>query len=233
MEFDFKIIEESLKKAWQAFVDNIIAYIVAAIIFIIVASVASQFITGVALIWAVLSLSLSFAASAIYGLVLAIIGIVGLIILPPVAYGLYYMSLKGLRGEKVDIKDIMYGLNAKTIVRSWIYFIVLYAIMFVFAIISAILGFIPFLGGLIALILMIIVYTFLFFSLYIYVMTPNENVVYALKEGVEIAKKNFLMTFVAMILSGILCILIVTIPLGLAFGGEILKKIVPTLKDDS
>ncbi|WNY24519.1 hypothetical protein [Methanolapillus millepedarum] len=234
MDFDFKLMKESAQKSWHVFVGHIVVYVVAAIILIIVTGLASLFVAGVALVGAVSSFNLSFEVSTAFGAVLILIGLVGVVFLPPVSYGVYYMCLKGLRGEKVEVKDIMYGFKStNTFFRGWIYFIIFYALFIVLSVISLFLGFIPFLGGLISFIIHLIIHTVLFFSFYIYVMTPKENVIYALQESVKIAKNHFIMTFVTMILAGLFCILIVTIPFGIAFGAEMLKKIVPTIRDGS
>ncbi|MDV0445345.1 hypothetical protein MmiAt1_09190 [Methanimicrococcus sp. At1] len=203
---DFDVITSSLKKGWDAFIGNIVAYIV--------------------------------------GLIIMIIGSILIVTAAPLMYGMYYMVLKGLRGEKVEIKDIFYGFSSVSMfIRSWIGFIVYILII---VIIGFILGFI---GGaisaatgsaavasLMSLLILIITYIieiFVYYSLYIYVMTPSENIIYAMKESIGVGKSNILTVLITIILASIISILVITAPLGMLFAASVLKELNPGLKDAS
>jgi len=206
---DFNVITDNLKKAFDGFVANIVAYIVGALI--------------------------------------VAIGSIFIITAAPLVYGLYTMVLKGMRGEKVEIKDVLYGFSSGSIfIRSWIGLLGLMAapicVMIVYVIISIIVGLITpasitFLIMMVLYLLMIIIFLviglFLYYSLFIYVMTPSENIIYAIKESIAIAKANLIMVLLTMIISGILGMFTITIPLGWLFAAYMLKEFKPDLKDNS
>jgi hypothetical protein len=205
---DFDIITESAKKAFDNFVQNIVAYIV--------------------------------------GLLIACIGSMFIITSAPLFYGLYYMVLKGTRGEKVEIKDVFYGFSSGNIfIRSWIGFIgiaiapiVLWVIVFI---IIAILTLISptlavMLGMLLYLVLLVAMFVlaiFLYYAIYIYIMTPSENIVYAIKESISIGKANIIMMLLTIIIASVMSCLWVTTPLGMVFAAYVLKELKPDLKDGS
>jgi hypothetical protein len=206
---DFNIITENVKKAFDGFVANIVAYIIGALI--------------------------------------VAIGSCLVITAAPLMYGLYTMVLKGTRGEKVEIKDVLYGFSSGSIfIRSWIgligLMVVPICIMIVYVIISIIIGLVA--PTSIALMIMMVLYLlmiivflviglFLYYTLFIYVMTPSENIVYAIKESIAIAKANLIMVLLTMLISGILGIFTITIPLGWLFAAYMLKEFKPDLKDNS
>ncbi|WNY24518.1 glycerophosphodiester phosphodiesterase [Methanolapillus millepedarum] len=204
MSFNSGLITTGLKKAWAAFIENVVALIV--------------------------------------GLLITMIGSILIVTIAPLFYGFYYMCIKATRGEKVEIKDVFYGFKSLSVfIRSWIYFIIMIVIGIVLGIVMSLLNIIPYLGPIIGLILSIILYVFLMFSIYIYIMKPNENVIYAIKESVNIAKDNFLMVLVVAIISYLLIVIgmlliivwLVTIPLAFAFDAYMLKELKPAIKDES
>ena len=209
---DYDVITEGVKKAFDTFVQNIVAYIV--------------------------------------GVLIAIIGSIFIITIAPLFYGLYYMAIKGARGEQVEIKDVFYGFSSiGVIIRSWIGFLVVGLISAIIGfIVGFIIGFIlglvivavpslalmvSLLSMIVSLIVSIIIQIFLFYTMYIYIMTPSENILYALKESVDIGKSNILMVFLTILISGILSIFIITMPLGSLFAVYVLKELKPELKDGS
>ena len=197
---DFDIISGGVKKAFDTFVQDIVVYIVGALIF-------------------------AFGSCLI-------------ITSAPLLYGLYYMVLKGTRGEKVEIKDVLYGFSSGSIfVRSWIgaigMAIVPIIVVIVLMIPIFILPSLSFIFILIMWVAMLVIGIFLFYSPYIYVMTPSENIVYAIKESISIGKSNILMVLVTIIVTGILSMFYVTMPLGSLFAVYVLKELNPEIKDDS
>jgi len=205
---DFNVITDNLKKAFDGFVANIVAYIVGALI--------------------------------------VAIGSIFIITAAPLVYGLYTMVLKGTRGEKVEIKDVLYGFSSGSIfIRSWIGFLGLMAVpiciwiaymvlIFVIGLVSttaaALIGMVL---SLVLFIVMLVLFLFLYYTLFIYVMTPSENIIYAIKESIAIAKANLIMVLLTMLISGILGMFTITIPLGWLFAAYMLKEFKPDLKDNS
>ena len=203
---DFDVISKSLKKAVDVFVANVVAYIV--------------------------------------GFLITMIGSCLIVTMAPLMFSLYRMAIKGSRGEKVEIKDIFYGFSSGSIfIRSWIGFLGFMApfivIMVAYAIISAILaaiklGFIAIFLYFVVLIIFFVLMIFLYFTMFIYVMTPSQNIIFALKESFGISKSNIVMTILTIIIAGFCGILFVTAPLGYIFAVYMLKdSLAPGIKDES
>jgi hypothetical protein len=199
---DFDAITESVKKAFDAFMQNIVVYIV--------------------------------------GFLIAIVLCIFIITIAPLIYGLYYMIIKGTRGEKVEIKDVFYGFSSLgIIIRSWIgvivYGLIYFIVSFIIGMISAIIPSlaVALLISLVSMLISLILTIFLYYTLYIYVMTPSENIIYAIKESVDIGKSNIIMVFLTIVISYILSILIITWPLGALFAVYMLKELKPEIKDES
>jgi len=204
---DFDLITTAVKKAFDTYVENIVVYIISALI--------------------------------------AVFGSCFIITSAPLAYGLYSMILKGTRGEKAEIKDILYGFSSLDIfIRSWIGVLALavipICISIAFTILSMVLVAISsslgFLVALLSLCMIIVIFAlviFLYYSLFIYVMTPSENIIYAIKESIAIAKENLIMVILTVIIAGILGMFTITIPLGWTFAAYMLKELKPDLKDNA
>ncbi|MCL2142163.1 MAG: hypothetical protein FWH46_04735 [Methanimicrococcus sp.] len=202
---DFDVISVSLKKAFDVFVANIVAYIV--------------------------------------GFLICVVGSCFIVTIGPLFYGLYYMVLKGSRGETPDIKDIFCGFSSvSAFIRSWVGFLgfflplfVVYIIFFLLIMFSTALrlGFLSFLFMPVMFLIVFVLMIFLYFTLFIYVMTPSENIVFALKESFRISKSNLIMTILTIIIAGFCGILFVTMPIGLLFAASMLKEFEPSLKDQS
>ena len=236
---DFDIITSSLKKGWEVWKNNAVAYVVGLLLIFVLTAVIwliagflgiGAMLTGVvALIAGVGTSGLAFTGMGIVAMILAFI--VSILIVAPLLLGTIHMAIKGARGDKVEIKDVFYSFNKGRYVRILI-FIIVYAIIFM------ILNIIPVLGQILA----IIVQFLLVFSFYIYMMVPSQNVVYALKESFNTVKDNFLVVLVAYIVYIILIIigslllgigLLVTLPIAMIMMATILTQLRPDIKDAS
>ncbi|WNY27919.1 hypothetical protein MmiEs2_00980 [Methanimicrococcus stummii] len=196
---DFDILTSGLKNGWDAFKNNIVAYVL--------------------------------------GLLIAVIGSILIVTIAPLVYGLSYMAVKGARGEKVEITDIFYGFKSvSAFIRSWMYYIVYVVVIIIIAVITYLLTMVsPFLS-IIGTLLSVIWALVTFYSMYIYVMTPSENAVYAYKEGFNVLKENLIMTILAYIVVYLLAVigaillgigLLVTIPIAFVFTVSVLKALKP------
>jgi hypothetical protein len=163
-------------------------------------------------------------------IVAVVVAVILAIISATIMFGLVYMAIKGARGDKVAIKDAFYSIKSlKNLIRCLIFVIVFFII--------ALVNIIPILGQIIFIVLMIL----LCYSLFIYIMAPSENIVYALKESFAIAKENIVITLVAIIVAIILNFIgsllivgtLVTTPVLLIFMVLILKELKPGIKDQS
>lgn len=229
---DFDIITSGLKKGWEVWKNNAVAYVVGIILMVIVAVI----VVAVAALLGGASVATAIQTGSTAGLGMAVVGllislVVSILILMPLGFGVTYMAIKGSRGEKVEIKDIFYSFHKGVYVRMLIFGIV-------YAIIFGILGMIPIIGGL----LVLIIEFLLFFAIYIYIMTPSENIVYAFKESFNVVKDNLLLVLVAyivyilLIAIGALLLgigLLVTMPIALIFVTSVLKTLKPELRDGS
>lgn len=212
---DFNVITSALKKGVDAFVSNVLAYII--------------------------------------GFLIMIIGSILIVTIAPLVYGMYYMILKGTRGEKVEIKDVFYGFKSVSMfIRSWVglivYGLIVFVIVFIVAFVGGLIGgilesaSIVLLTTLVAMVVAIILEIFLYFTWYIYVMTPSENIIYAIKESISIGKANVLTVLITIIISGILAfigglvfgiLILVTGPIAMLFAAYVLKEIKPEIKDEA
>ncbi|MDY0266205.1 MAG: hypothetical protein RBQ94_00930 [Methanimicrococcus sp.] len=230
---DFDTITSSLKKGWEVFKDNAVAYVVGMIIIALIVGIVSVVasVLGVAAIIPAIT-SGSFTGLGLSFVVLFIAALVLFVLVSPLAFGVTYMGIKGSRGDKVEINDVFYAFRSKNlIIRSLIY-------VLVFGLIASILSLIPILGQLI----LIIVEILLFYTAYIYVMTPSENIVYALKESFNVVKENLLITIIAFIVNIVLIMIgmillgigvLITAPIAMIFAITLLKELKPDLKDNS
>lgn len=109
----------------------------------------------------------------------ALIGSILIITAAPLFYGLYFMALKGIRGEEIEIKDVFEGFNH--FVRSWVLLIV-----------AAILVMI---GFMLLVIPGIIIGILLIYALPLLVIRGYGGVD-AIKESIEIGRANFVDTLI-------------------------------------
>ncbi|MCL2862745.1 MAG: hypothetical protein FWE54_01410 [Methanimicrococcus sp.] len=212
---DFNIITDGLKKSWDVFVGNAVPFIVGLVILFI---------------------------AAFFSFLL-----IPIVLVAPLGYGFAYMTIRGIRGEKVEIGDIFIALKSVSMfIRSWMYFIIPLAIIFVLSIFVIIFaGLLATISGTLSFLFLMFLFVLcfilgialipvLFFALYIYVMTPSENVVYAYKEGFNVFKGNIIMTIITIIVVYLLSIIPI---LGSILGGlltvHVLKTLKPDLRDDA
>jgi len=227
---DFDIITENLKKGFDHWKDNLVAYLVAMIISIVVGSIIGSIASVFGLfgfISAILSGSFAGMGMAFVGMIISLVLVI--CITAPLDVGLVYMAIKGTRGEKVEITDVFYAFKSMSVyIRTLIFIVVFFVLLGIFSII-------PFIGTLIFMILFI-------YTVFIYIMTPSEGIVYALKESFNIAKDNLVMTIIALLVVLVLNFigsipfglgLFITVPISFIFITYILKELKPDIKDDS
>jgi membrane-anchored glycerophosphoryl diester phosphodiesterase (GDPDase) len=65
----------------------------------------------------------------VVGSIVAVIGSILIVTIAPLFYGLTYMALKGVKGEKVEINDVFEGFHH--FVKSWIFAIITGVLLFV------------------------------------------------------------------------------------------------------
>lgn len=137
--------ENVFRRSWDAFKDNIAAYIV--------------------------------------GTLITIIGSIFIITAAPLWYGLTYMTVKGMRGEKVEINDVFEGFN--NFIKSWVYllaYLIIVGIGYMFLV----------LPGIVLSILLIYSFPLL--------VIRGYGVMDAIKESIDICKQNFVDTLVLTII---------------------------------
>ena len=227
---DFDIVTNGLKKAFDVWIKNLVAYVVgmlliALIVLILFGSASLLGATG-------LVTAISTGSYEGMGVAIAAMGIslvVVILVLCPLSFGLFYMAIKGTRGEKVGITDVFYAFKSiGTYIRALIYFIV-------YGLLAALFSLIPFIGS--------IIFSILFlYTAYIYIMTPSGNIIYALKESFNVSKDNLAITIVAVIVQFVLFFigflllglgLLVTLPVAYIFISYVLKELKPGIKDES
>lgn len=141
--------EDIFSRSWNAFKDNVAAFIIATII--------------------------------------VVFGSIFIVTIAPLFYGLTYMAVKGLRGEKVEVNDVFEGFNR--FVKSWV-------LLLVSVILIGIGYMLLVLPGLILSILLI-------YSLPLLVI-KDYGAMDAIKESIDISKQNFLDSLVLLIIVAII-----------------------------
>ncbi|WP_135604959.1 YciC family protein [Methanococcoides sp. NM1] len=122
-------------------------------------------------------------AAYVVATLIAFIGSIFIVTIAPLFYGLAYMAVKGMGGEKVEINDLFEGFN--NFVKSWVFFIL-------FAIIVGIGFMFLVLPGIVLSILMIYALPLL--------VIRGYGVMDSIKESIEISKNNFVDTLVLAII---------------------------------
>ncbi|MCL2549885.1 MAG: hypothetical protein FWE78_02990 [Methanimicrococcus sp.] len=199
MDMNFVVISAGLKNGWEAFKNNIVAYVV--------------------------------------GCLIAFIGSILIVTFAPLMYGIYHMAVKGSRGEKVEIGDVLIGFKSvNAFIRSWIYWIVYLIALIIIGIITFLLTKIASVLSIIGTLLGLIWALIAFFSIYIYVMSPSKNAIDTYKEGFNVLKNNLLMTLVTYVVYCILCFIglilcgigiLITFPIAIVFTATVLKALKP------
>ncbi|MDR2944455.1 MAG: hypothetical protein LBU81_05150 [Methanosarcinales archaeon] len=220
---DFDIITSSLGKGWETFKDNIVAFVVAPILMIVAMFVAFMIVTvlggGLTAIGTATGSGALTGGLFLISMLLALI-IMALVVLP-FSLSMYYMAVKGLKGEKVEIGDVFYSFKSN-FVKNLIFLII-------YMVIIGVLSLIPLIGSLIALILFS-------YSPFIFLADPSKGPIYAITESFNVAKDNLVMTIVAIIVYSVLvfigCMLLgigllVTLPIAYVFLAAVLKELKP------
>ncbi|WP_440953514.1 glycerophosphodiester phosphodiesterase [Methanococcoides sp. FTZ1] len=122
-------------------------------------------------------------AAYVVATLIAFIGSIFIVTIAPLFYGLAYMAVKGMGGEKVEINDLFEGFN--NFIKSWVFFIL-------FAIIVGVGFLFLVLPGLVLSILMIYALPLLIIRGY--------GVMDSIKESIDISKNNFVDTLVLAII---------------------------------
>ena len=141
--------EDIFSRSWNAFKDNVAAFIIATII--------------------------------------VVFGSIFIVTIAPLFYGLTYMAVKGLRGEKVEINDVFEGFNR--FVKSWV-------LLLVSVILISIGYMLLILPGLILSILLIYSFPLL--------VIKDYGAMDAIKESIDISKQNFVDSLVLFIIMAII-----------------------------
>lgn len=145
---------------------------------------------------------LAFAAATL----IAIVGSMLVITAPPLWFGLYYMVVKAMRGEKPEIGDVFKGFQYfKT---SWVYIILVCLIvvaLYLPGFLVMVLGSGK-LGGLLLFIAMLAILVFSLTQVYAIPLMVGMNigVVDAIKKSVEVFKQNLATTIIMGIVVGVL-----------------------------
>ena len=123
----------------------------------------------------------------IIGTLIVILGSIFIVTIAPLFYGLAYMAVRGVKGEKVEINDVFEGFNH--FVKSWIFLIVAGVLLFI--------------GYLLLLIPGIILSILLIYALPLLVIR-DYSAIDAIKESINLAKANFTETIVLFIIAMVL-----------------------------
>ncbi|MBN1134355.1 MAG: glycerophosphoryl diester phosphodiesterase membrane domain-containing protein [Methanosarcinaceae archaeon] len=126
----------------------------------------------------------------IIGTLIVILGSIIIVTIAPLLYGLAYMAVKGVKGEKVEINDVFEGFNH--FVKSWIFLIVAGVLLFISYMLLVIPG--------------IILSILLIYALPLLVIR-DYSAIDAIKESINLAKANFkeniILFLIAMVLTAI------------------------------
>jgi hypothetical protein len=137
---------------------------------------------------------------------IAIAGSLLVITMPPLFFGLYSMAVKGVRGEKVEIKDVFNGFSF--FARSWTYFIIIALLVLlpavVFMLLSAVLiGSIIGVVGIILPIAAILLWVFALMVMTVYaiplMVSGNLGTVDGIKSSMRTVKDNLGTTILLMV----------------------------------
>jgi len=126
-------------------------------------------------------------AAFIVATIIVVFGSIFIVTIAPLFYGLTYMAVKGLRGEKVEINDVFEGFNR--FVKSWV-------LLLVSVILIGIGYMLLILPGLILSILLIYSFPLL--------VIKDYGAMDAIKESIDISKQNFVDSLVLFIIVAII-----------------------------
>jgi len=126
-------------------------------------------------------------AAFIVATIIVVFGSIFIVTIAPLFYGLTYMAVKGLRGEKVEINDVFEGFNR--FVKSWV-------LLLVSVILIGIGYMLLILPGIILSILLIYSFPLL--------VIKDYGAMDAIKESIDISKQNFVDSLVLFIIVAII-----------------------------
>ncbi len=123
----------------------------------------------------------------IIGTLIAVFGSIFVVTAAPLWYGLTYMAVRGLQGEKVEINDVFEGFNH--FVKSWVFVIILIVIITI---------------GYLLLILPGIVLSILTVYAFPLLVIKDYGPMDAIKESIDISKESFVDTLVLVIILAVI-----------------------------
>ena len=123
----------------------------------------------------------------ILGTLVALLGMVFIITIPPLVFGIYFMCIQAIKGKKVQISDVFKGFNY--FFTSWGLFIVAFLAIAV---------------GFILLIIPGLLLMVMFQYAAAFAVLENKGAINSLKRSYETAKKNFAFSLVLLILIGVI-----------------------------
>ena len=222
---DFDVITNNLKKGFEVWMENVVAYLVA----MVLPTVLMLIVIGIMWVVVFIPFLTGTLTGAAIGMVMALVMLAVMLFLSffvvlPLEFGIVYMTVKGASGEKVEITDLFYAFKSVSAYTRSLVCIVVLGILFL---ISSI---IPIIGP----IIFVVLFTY---AAFIYIMVPSEGIVYALTESFNIAKENLAITIVAIIVIIILNLLgaffvigtIVTMPVSYLFLTFLIKELNPSI----
>jgi len=123
----------------------------------------------------------------ILGTLVALLGMIFIITIPPLAFGLYFMCINAAKGKKAQISDVFRGFDY--FFTSWGLFIVAFLAISV---------------GLALLVIPGLLLMVLFQYAVVIAITEKKGAINSLERSYEIAKKNFSFSVVLLILSAVI-----------------------------
>ncbi|WNY24517.1 hypothetical protein [Methanolapillus millepedarum] len=212
------IFKQSTKKAFTSYKMNFVSFFVGAFILLLFSLIVMAMYTY-ALYADILSFNMSLA--------ITVIALIGVILLPPLLYGLSYMGVKGTRSPEVAASDIFFafrskdrfirsmGFGAITLTLGVIVFIIAQGILYVFSLSPAHLDWLAFI---IIIGLSLLVLVFVLYPLAIFVMDAPKGIQYSFSESFSIMKSYTSGTVVAILFATVVNWICFIIPVAIVCG---------------
>lgn len=119
----------------------------------------------------------------ILGTLVALVGMIFILTIPPLIFGIYFMCVKLVKGEKIEISDVFKGFNY--FLRSWALIVT---------------GFFAVLAGLVLLIIPGLFLVIVFQYAIAIALLEDRGAISSLKRSYALGKKNFTFSLVFLIL---------------------------------